>query len=108
MFTQEELELQYELGAEIGDPRVCPFHPHVKTSSADGLHDAPCDECEGEMGDWSAYMDWIDSLAVSGPICTHKFIPWHPKKHCHGFSWEVGKLCRSSEEHAKDLEEIPF
>jgi hypothetical protein len=42
-------EVQYELGAELGDPRRCPRHPHVKTSSNDGMHDAPCGACEAEM-----------------------------------------------------------
>jgi hypothetical protein len=39
-----------ELGA-CGDPRRCPRHPHVQTSSADGLHDAPCGECESDQSD---------------------------------------------------------
>ena len=36
-----------------GDPRRCPVHRHVVTSSADGLHDAPCGECEaaGDVDD---------------------------------------------------------
>lgn len=38
-----------ELGAEMGDPRRCPRHPHVVTSSPDGMFDCPCDECEYEM-----------------------------------------------------------
>ena len=33
---------------ELGDPRRCPRHPNVVTSSADGLHDAPCGQCESE------------------------------------------------------------
>ncbi len=44
-----ETEMQYEMGAELGDPRTCPRHPHVKTSSPDGMHDAPCGHCEAEM-----------------------------------------------------------
>lgn len=32
-----------------GDPRRCPHHPHVTTSSNDGMFDAPCGECEHEM-----------------------------------------------------------
>ncbi len=49
-------ELQDEYDAQFGDPRRCKFHPHVKTSSGDGLFDAPCYECEGEMNDaqWDA------------------------------------------------------
>lgn len=29
-----------------GDPRRCPSHPNVVTSSADGLHDGVCGRCE--------------------------------------------------------------
>lgn len=32
-----------------GDPRRCPVHPWVSTSSRDGMHDAPCGRCEYEM-----------------------------------------------------------
>lgn len=32
-----------------GDPRRCPSHPHVKTSSPDGMFDGPCWECEAAM-----------------------------------------------------------
>jgi len=36
-------------GAELGDPRRCRFHPHVRTSSPDGLFDTPCGACEHGM-----------------------------------------------------------
>ena len=42
-------EADYELGAAYGDPRTCPRHPHVRTSSGDGMFDAPCYACEAEM-----------------------------------------------------------
>ena len=32
-----------------GDARRCSRHPHVKTSSDDGMHDGVCGECEYEM-----------------------------------------------------------
>lgn len=38
-----------ELLGSYGDPRRCRHHPHVRTSSADGMHDAPCGECEFGM-----------------------------------------------------------
>lgn len=44
--TVASSELMYEEGAAMGDPRRCPHHPHIKTSSNDGMFDAPCDECE--------------------------------------------------------------
>lgn len=31
-----------------GDARRCPRHPHVKTSSDDGMFDADCSQCEYE------------------------------------------------------------
>ena len=31
-----------------GDPRRCPRHPEVVTSSADGMFDGVCGECENE------------------------------------------------------------
>lgn len=37
-----------------GDARVCPIHPHVKTSSDNGMFDAPCDECEHAMDERDA------------------------------------------------------
>ena len=40
-----------ELGAVYGDPRRCSHHPHVKTSSDDGMFDVPCVECEHAMND---------------------------------------------------------
>ena len=42
-------ELEDEHNAQYGDPRRCPHHPHVTTSSPDGMFDAPCGECESEM-----------------------------------------------------------
>jgi hypothetical protein len=35
----------------MGDVRRCLHHPHVATSSSDGMFDAPCGECE-----WEGYM----------------------------------------------------
>jgi hypothetical protein len=32
-------------------PGHCPRHPHIQTSSDDGMFDAPCYACEGEMAD---------------------------------------------------------
>lgn len=50
MFVDQQQEAQQdEEGAQYGDPRRCPHHPHVTTSSPDGLFDAPCGECEAEQ-----------------------------------------------------------
>jgi hypothetical protein len=32
-----------------GDPRRCPAHPNVVTSSPDGMFDTPCGQCEASM-----------------------------------------------------------
>ncbi len=44
--TGYEEHLRDSLGC--GDARRCPRHPHVITSSDDGLHDADCGQCEYE------------------------------------------------------------
>jgi len=54
MLHEEELtgweeHCAHEEGAMYGDPRRCPRHPHVKTSSDNGMFDAPCGECEADM-----------------------------------------------------------
>lgn len=46
-----------------GDPRRCPTHPRVKTSSDDGMFDAPCGECEYE----SYMQEELDDFG--GDIC---------------------------------------
>lgn len=45
-----------EIGAMYGDARRCPRHPHVKTSSDDGMFDCDCGECEYESE--MAYQEW--------------------------------------------------
>jgi hypothetical protein len=49
-----QVAMDDELGAEMGDPRRCPRHPNVKTSTPDGMFDWPCDVCEGEMSEDAA------------------------------------------------------
>jgi hypothetical protein len=54
--------MEDELGAAMGDPRRCPHHPHVITSSPDGMFDAPCDVCEGMMSEDAErerYEEWL-------------------------------------------------
>jgi hypothetical protein len=46
----------------MGDPRRCPSHPNVVTSSADGLHDAPCGACE--HASWEAEQDEDDPIVA--------------------------------------------
>lgn len=47
--SPEEEARRDEEGAALGDPRRCPRHPHVVTSSPDGLFDGLCWECESAM-----------------------------------------------------------
>lgn len=55
----------------VGDPRRCPRHPNVVTSSPDGMHDAPCGACEAEMEydslrDTDGRIDPLDSMRREG------------------------------------------
>lgn len=45
-----------------GDARVCPIHPHVKTSSDDGMHDGLCGECEHAMDERDAMEATAEDL----------------------------------------------
>ena len=48
MSIQDPYEDERDDFAFYGDARKCPRHPHVRTSSDDGMFDAPCHVCEGE------------------------------------------------------------
>ena len=59
--TNEEdyYEMLDEISGNViyGDARRCCHHPEVKTSSDDGMFDAPCHKCEGaEMDAWEAWQ----------------------------------------------------
>ncbi len=45
-----EARYEEEMGYQ-GDARRCHRHPNVVTSSADGMHDGICGECEAECDD---------------------------------------------------------
>jgi hypothetical protein len=53
----------YEAGAAYGDPRRCPRHPHVATSSGDGMFDGLCHICEGEGEQEAQEAAWEAELA---------------------------------------------
>jgi hypothetical protein len=58
-----------EMGAEMGDPRRCPHHPGVQTSSPDGMFDAPCGACEAESD--ASWQEMVQaSYEFSNPIET--------------------------------------
>jgi hypothetical protein len=48
-----------------GDPRRCPRHPRVITSSADGLHDGVCGKCEHE-----SYLRELEHELADAVTCT--------------------------------------
>jgi len=58
--AEEQAEDIYEEQADIVifDPRRCPRHPNVQTSSDDGMFDAPCGECEYESDSWAERYEW--------------------------------------------------
>lgn len=74
-----EAEMRREDFFPEGDARVCPSHPNVKTSSADGMFDAPCGRCEYEMSlaeDTDADTDaakTIVGLRMGAPVYLEDF-----------------------------------
>jgi hypothetical protein len=75
MFDAYQEAMDDEAGAAYGDPRRCPRHPKVITSSNDGLHDAPCGVCEheSEYGTWEvnghSVTDVVAPNGESYPTC---------------------------------------
>ncbi len=72
----DTLRAEYEEQEELlryGDPRRCPLHPDVVTSSPDGMYDAPCGKCEMEM-DYDHYegeqttSDYADGTIAAGSL----------------------------------------
>jgi len=60
--------LDYEAGAQFGDPRRCHRHG-TAISSPDGLHDGLCPQCEGEGEQEAQEATWeveqrLDDLEV--------------------------------------------
>lgn len=53
-----------------GDARRCPRHPHVKTSSDDGMFDGVCGQCEYE-GDMAEHEEEarLDAIRYPGGRC---------------------------------------
>jgi hypothetical protein len=93
-FSPEEEARQDELGAEYGDPRRCPKHPEVQTSSADGMFDAPCGKCEYE-GEKASYEWDHNPENAYRPFCA-ELGAYIPKEN----RWPIRCM--------KDEEEIPF
>lgn len=64
-YEAQELHDEY---LSVGDARRCPFHPGEKTSSDDGMFDAPCGECEFAMSVAEAEWD-CDPSNPHRPYC---------------------------------------
>ncbi len=95
-----------EEGAQWGDARRCARHPHVKTSSDDGMFDGVCGECEGEGEEHSHYVDWMAELVASGPTCTDNgFMPWRLDRTCRD---PFPTVCYMSQVEFAACNEIPF
>ena len=73
--TGWEEHCAHEEGAMLGDPRRCPRHPHVKTSSDNGMFDAPCGECESE-DDAADYEYFLNEQVARGCMpCPYPELP---------------------------------
>jgi hypothetical protein len=80
------------------DPRRCPRHPGVRTSSDDGMFDAPCHLCEGEED--AAYQAWLyDPANDKRPFCRNEPTIIDP-------SWMRGLISCVSVSNSED--DIPF
>jgi len=53
-----------EEGAKLGDPRRCLHHPHIATSSPDGMHDSLCGACEAAADETEVSVDELVELGV--------------------------------------------
>lgn len=61
-----------------GDPRRCPVHPHVMTSSDDGMFDGVCGECEYLMGQTAE--EWkYDPENPRRPYCGYETLILFPE-----------------------------
>ena len=95
----------YDYNDFCGDSRRCPIHPHVLTSSADGMFDGLCGECETEM---DARREDDTALDRAANVLTHlaKLMEKHRAACAADFkrkSW-VASL-RAGETHAHKGEE---
>lgn len=93
-----------EIGAAFGDARRCPHHPEVKTSSDDGMFDAPCGKCEASGDEYAYYLEAKEARPVS---CSDNFhLSWEVKV-C--TTWQVNYHgCYVSAAECEKDNEIPF
>lgn len=102
--TGYEEHCRDEEGA-YGDPRRCHRHPEVRTSSDDGMFDAPCGRCESEGDEHCDWSEWKEALVASGPTCDDIFVPWNTTRSCRT---DGVQLCYTSQAQVPAEDEIPF
>jgi hypothetical protein len=73
--TGWEEHCAHEEGAAYGDPRRCPHHPHIATSSPNGMFDAPCGACEAEMEADSQEQAFDEEVAQGVMPCPYPELP---------------------------------
>lgn len=109
-FSPEDEAHEDEFGVTFGDGRRCPHHPHVVTSSPDGMFDGLCGECEYELDFYASRAEVFETLKVkcewylSGTAPTCSKADGLPCLTAEG--WET--YCNEVQEAALADEEIPF
>jgi hypothetical protein len=79
LYAQYQEELADEMFS--GDARRCPRHPHVQTSSPDGLFDTCCPECEAEMAMEPDDQPHTDDAMFTCPDCAATMLDWQRDGH---------------------------
>lgn len=105
--------MEDELGAAMGDPRRCPHHPHVITSSPDGMFDAPCDVCEGEMEEdarRTEYEEWLKTAPKCSPL-PYNVVCQEPLRNCYtpnAYTISLLAQCAPHQDSKCEEDYIPF
>lgn len=87
-----------------GDARRCPRHPGVKTSSDDGMFDAPCDRCEAEMYE-AEQKEAYEAWEATQPKCASAFAMCDTTHQPFGFDLTY---CPKQSAAVCDTDSIPF
>ncbi len=123
-FAWEEMEREKEqdsyLGADeltgyeehlrdsegCGDARRCPRHPHVKTSSDDGMFDSDCSECE--YGGEEEYQErrYAEELAAMPQWMKCRTLPVDVR--CVPIGNHFSLFCNHQWQRECDTDPIPF
>jgi len=93
-------EFHDEEGASLGDPRHCPHHPHVVTSSPDGLFDGVCGECEHAYDEAEEAAQWA---ALSPEEREERLAAIEASRRAYEFERKLAAACAAVEDN-----DIPF